>query len=190
MHPPFRPASPGDHATEAGCGPGAAFRGLFGGHRGGPFARWRGRRVFDSGALRLVVLGLIAEEPCHGYDIIRGLRARFQRSYSPSPGSIHPILQMLADAGLVSSSSHGPRRLFTITDAGKAYLGGQRAELDAINAQLEEAAAPIGEKGIGDAIHDFRGALFAKMRRAALNADQAGKLRDVLERARREIEEL
>jgi hypothetical protein len=97
---------------------------------------------------------------------------------------------MLADAGLVSSSSHGLRRLFTITEVGKAYLGGQRAELDAINAQLEEAAAPIGKKGIGDAIHDFRGALFAKMRRGALNAERAGKLRDVLERARREIEEL
>jgi hypothetical protein len=57
-------------------------------------------------------------------------------------------------------------------------------------AQLEEAAAPIGEKGIGDAIHDFRGALFAKTRRGALNAEQASRLRDVLERARREIEEL
>jgi DNA-binding PadR family transcriptional regulator len=100
------------------------------------------------------------------------------------------LTRMLADAGLVSSSSHGPRRLFTITEAGKAYLAGQQAELDAINAQLVEAAAPIEGKGIGDAIHDFRGALFAKMRKGALNADQAGKLRDLLERARREIEEL
>src|SRR5271165_5192890 len=190
MRPPFRPAPPGDHETRTECGPGAAFRGLFGRHRGGPFGRWRSGRMFDSGALRLVVLGLIADEPRHGYDIIRGLKGRFQGSYSPSPGSIYPILQMLADAGLVSSSSHGPRRLFTITEAGKAYLAGQRAELDAINAQLDEAAAPISEKAIGEAIHDFRGALFAKMRKGALNADQAGKLRDVLERARREIEEL
>jgi DNA-binding PadR family transcriptional regulator len=190
MRPPFRPQPPGDRETKAECGPGEAFRGLFGRHRGGPFARWRGGRMFDSGALRLVVLGLIAEEPRHGYDIIRGLKARFQGSYSPSPGSIYPILQMLADSGLVTSSSHGPRRLFTITEAGKSWLASQRAELDAINAQLEEAAAPIGEKGIGEAIHGFRGALFAKMRRGALSPEQAGKLRDVLERARREIEEL
>ena len=188
MRPPFRPGPPGDTAT-TGCGP-PAFRGLFGRHRGGPFERWRGPRMFDSGALRLVVLGLIAEEPRHGYDIIRGLKARFQGSYSPSPGSIYPILQMLAEAGLVSSSAHGPRRLFTITDAGKAYLAEQRAELDAINAQLDEAAAPIGDTAIGEAIHDFRSALFAKMRKGALNAEQAGRLRVVLERARREIEEL
>ena len=97
---------------------------------------------------------------------------------------------MLADAGLVSSSSHGPRRRFAITEAGKAWLAGQRAELDAINAQLDEAAAPIGETGDRRSDPDFRGALFAKMRKGALNAEQAGKLRDVLERARREIEEL
>jgi len=146
--------------------------------------------MFDSGALRLVVLGLIGEEPRHGYDIIRGLKARFQGSYSPSPGSIYPILQQLADAGLVSSSSHGPRRRFAITEAGKTYLSEQRAELDAINAELERASAPMGEQGVGEAIQGFRGALFAKMRRGALNADQAARLRDVLERARREIEDI
>ncbi len=189
MPPPFRPSPPGDD-TARECGPQSAFRGLFGRHRGGPFARWRGSRMFDSGALRLLVLGLIAEEPRHGYDIIRGLRARFQGSYSPSPGSIYPILQQLAEAGLVDSSSHGPRRRFAITEAGKAWLAGQSAELDAIKAQLDEAAAPIGEQAIGEAIRDLRAALFSKMRKGALDAEQAGRLRDVLERARREIENL
>jgi DNA-binding PadR family transcriptional regulator len=188
MRPPFPPAPPGDEPRE--CGPRAALRGLFGRHRGGPFARSGGSRVFDSGALRLVVLGLIAEEPRHGYDIIRGLKARFQGAYAPSPGSIYPILQQLAEAGLVAASAHGPRRRFSITEAGTAWLAGQRAELLAINAQLEEAAAPIEESAIGEAIQDFRSALFAKMRRGALNAEQAGRVRDVLERARREIEEL
>jgi hypothetical protein len=97
------------------------------------------------------------------------------------------LSRALADGGLVSLSRTD---LGACSRSRKAYLGGQRAELDAISAQLEEAAAPIGEKGIGDAIHDFRGALFAKTRRGALNAEQASKLRDVLERARREIEEL
>ena len=118
------------------------------------------------------------------------IRARFQGSYSPSPGSIYPILQQLAEAGLVSSASHGPRRRFAITDAARAWLAGQRAELDAINAQLEEAAAPIGEQAIGEAIQAFRSALFAKIRKGALNAERAGKLRDVLERAQREIEDI
>ncbi|RBP13813.1 PadR family transcriptional regulator [Roseiarcus fermentans] len=189
MPSPFRPPPPGDDEAPD-CGPRAAFRGLFGRHRGGPFGRWRGARMFDSGALRLLALGLIAEEPRHGYDIIRVLRARFQGSYSPSPGSIYPILQQLSDAGLVTSSSHGPRRRFAITEAGKSWLAGQSAELDAIKVQLDEAASPIGEQAIGEAIRDLRQALFSKMREGALDAGQARRLRDVLERARREIEDL
>ncbi len=99
-------------------------------------------------------------------------------------------MQQLAEAGFVSSSSHGPRRRFAVTEAGRAWLEEQRAELNAINAQLEEAAAPIGEQAIGEAIQAFRSALFAKMRKGALDAEQAGKLRDLLERARREIEDI
>ena len=97
--------------------------------------------MFDSGALRLLVLGLIAEAPRHGYDIIRDLHDRFQGAYRPSPGSIYPILQTLAEAGLVTSETHGRQRLFAVTDEGRAYLVDQRAELAAINAQLEEARA-------------------------------------------------
>src|SRR5690606_14355271 len=67
--------------------------GPFGRNRGGPFGGRRGPRMFDSGALRLVVLGLIAEEPRHGYDIIKALEAKFQGAYSPSPGAIYPMLQ-------------------------------------------------------------------------------------------------
>ena len=94
--------------------------GPFGRHRGGPF-RGRGPRMFDSGALRLVVLGLIAEEPRHGYDIIKALETKFQGTYSPSPGAIYPMLQMLEEADLVVSQAEGNKRLFSITDAGRAY---------------------------------------------------------------------
>ena len=128
---------------------GAAFHGLFG-RDGGPFGRRRGARMFDSGALRLLVLGLIAEQPRHGYDIIRGLRARFQGSYSPSPGSIYPILQQLSEAGFIASTAHGLRRRFAVTEAGKAWLAEQSSELSAIKAQVDNAAAPIGEQAIGE----------------------------------------
>ena len=148
------------------------------------------RGCSNSGALRLLVLGLIAEAPRHGYDIIRDLRARFQGSYSPSPGSIYPILQQLSEAEFVASTSHGPRRRFAITEAGKAWLAEQSAELDAIKAQVANAAAPIGEQAIGESIRELREALFSKMRNGALDAKQAGRLRDVLERARRDIEDL
>jgi DNA-binding PadR family transcriptional regulator len=182
------PGSGEDDDEEAGFG--GPFGGFFGRHRGGPFARRRGRRVFDSGALRLVVLGLIGEEPRHGYDIIKDLKQRFQGAYAPSPGAIYPMLQLLEDAGLVTSESRGIKRLYTITRAGRAYLEESREELDRIRAQIDEAAAPIGEVAIGEAIRDFRAALYARMRRGTLDEEQARKLRDILTEARAKIEKL
>jgi len=177
-----------DETDDAGrrCGP--RFAGLFG--HAGPFARARGARMFDAGALRLVTLGFIAEQPRHGYDIIKGLSASFQGAYRPSPGSIYPILRMLEDAGLVSSQSHGPKRLFTITEAGRAYLDEQRAELDKIKAQVAAAAAPMGEAGVGEAIQALRSALFEKMRQGGFNEARARQLRDLLHKTREEIEKL
>ena len=185
MRPPFCPT--GKDEEEGGFRP--PF-GPFGRHRGGPFGRKRGGRVFDSGALRLVVLGLIGEEPRHGYDIIKGMKARFQGAYSPSPGAIYPILQLLEEAGLVASQSRGFRKLYAITDAGRVYLEEQRPELERILAQVNAAAAPIGVAAIGEAIQDFRAALFRKMRKGGLSDEQAAGIRDILRRAKDEIEKL
>ena len=185
-HPIWPAPSEEELAETRRCGP--LLGGLFG--RGGPFARARGARMFDAGALRLVTLGYIAEQPRHGYDIIKGLSASFQGAYRPSPGSIYPILRMLEDAGLVSSQSHGPKRLFTITEAGRAYLDEQRAELDKIKAQVAAAAAPMGEAGVGEAIQALRSALFEKMRQGGFNEARARQLRDLLHKTREEIEKL
>ncbi len=146
--------------------------------------------MFDSGALRLVVLGLIADEPRHGYDIIKALEARFQGSYSPSPGAIYPMLQMLEEADLVSSQTTGNKRLYTITDAGTAYLAENRAELDRINAQLDQASGEIRESAIGEELQGLRRILHEKLRHGALTAEQSDRLRSILRQARREVEDL
>lgn len=168
-------------------GPGRG--GPFGRHRGGPFGG-RGGRMFDAGALRLVVLGLIADEPRHGYDIIKALEARFQGAYSPSPGAIYPMLQMLEEADLVTSAATGNKRLYTITDAGRAYVEENRAELDRINAQLDEASGDIRQSAIGEELHALRRTLHAKLRHGALTSEQAGRLRAIIQTARRDIENL
>ena len=166
------------------------FCGMFGRGRAEKLARWGGRRFFDHGALKLVVLGLVGEEPRHGYDIIRLLKERLQGAYSPSPGSIYPILAQLAEAGFVVAQTQGTRKLFTLTDAGRAYLESQRPEFDAIKAQLDETAAPIGQSSLGEALSSFRGAWFAKIRNGALSGPQAERLSEILARAQREIESL
>jgi len=146
--------------------------------------------MFDSGALRLVVLGLIAEEPRHGYDIIKALESRFQGTYSPSPGAIYPMLQMLEEADLVSSTTTGNKRLYTITAEGQAYLDENKADLDRINEQLDEAAGEMRGAALGEAIRDLRHALFHRARSGELTAEQAEKVVEILKNARDEIENL
>ena len=163
--------------------------GPFGRHRGGPFGG-RGRRLFDPGALRLVVLGLIAEEPRHGYDIIKALEAKFQGAYSPSPGAIYPMLQMLEEADLVASEANGNKRRYSITEQGQAYLAEQAEELAKINAQIAESSAETSSASLGDEIKALTFALFSRLRSGALSGAQAEKARDILKKARRELEDL
>ncbi|MCW6510118.1 PadR family transcriptional regulator [Lichenifustis flavocetrariae] len=163
--------------------------GPFGRHRGGPFGG-RGPRMFDPGALRLVVLGLIGEEPRHGYDIIKALEARFQGAYSPSPGSIYPMLQMLEEADLVISTQDGNKRSYAITEAGRVYLEDNRAELDRINAQLDEASADIRQSALAQEVMALRMTVFTRLRRGNLSAEQADEARKILRTARDSLDRL
>ena len=146
--------------------------------------------MFDPGALRLVVLGLIAEQPRHGYDIIKALEARFHGAYAPSPGAIYPMLQMLEEADLVSSAAVGNKRLYTISDTGRSYLEENRAELDKINAQLDAASGDVQTSALGEEVQALRQALQHKLRGEALTADQAKELTGILASARGAIERL
>ncbi len=182
----FGPAGRGGgHGRGHGGGP-------FGRHRGGPFGGgpFGGRRMFDSGALRLVVLGLIAEEPRHGYDIIKALEAQFQGTYSPSPGAIYPMLQMLEEADLLTSEADGKKKLYSITAEGRAYLDENSAELDRIKAQLDEMAEEMQGVSLGQEFRALKHALFGQVRGGAFTAEQAEKALEILKAARRQIEDL
>ncbi|MBS3649578.1 PadR family transcriptional regulator [Pseudaminobacter sp. 19-2017] len=162
--------------------------GPFGRHRGGPFGG-RGPRMFDPGALRLVVLGLIAEQPRHGYDIIKALETRFQGAYSPSPGAIYPMLQMMEEADLVVSQADGNKRLYSITDQGRTYLKENAEDLARINAQIDEVAQ--GEDiSLGEEVREVAKSVYMRLRRGQFTREQARKARDILKRARRDIEDL
>ncbi|HST65590.1 MAG TPA: PadR family transcriptional regulator [Mycobacteriales bacterium] len=101
-----------------GFGPG----GLPGGPGFGPGGPGRGRhrgRGARRGDVRAAVLALLAERPMHGYELIQQIEERSGGVWRPSPGSIYPTLQLLADEGLVSGDETGGRRLFTLTDGGR-----------------------------------------------------------------------
>jgi DNA-binding PadR family transcriptional regulator len=129
-----------------------------------PFGRGGGRRRrFDGGELRLILLKLIADQPRHGYDLIRAIEELSGGAYAPSPGVIYPTLTLLADMGLIEERPDGgARKLLAITDAGAAHLAEQREAVDAALARLAALAAQqekIDAAPIRRAMHNLKAVL-------------------------------
>ncbi|MFD9790175.1 PadR family transcriptional regulator [Streptomyces sp. NPDC059070] len=103
----------------------AAF-GPFGpGFGGGPFGPGRGGRGGPRGRarrgdVRASILALLKDRPMHGYEMIQEIGERSGGAWKPSPGSVYPTLQMMEDEGLITSESEGGKKLFTLTDSGRA----------------------------------------------------------------------
>jgi len=135
-------------------GAGRHRRGRFGlhgffGHRGsgGPDRMGaddilRAKRILAQGDLRLIALALIAEQPRHGYEIIKLFEEKTGDWYSPSPGIVYPTLTYLEEAAHVTASAEGSKKLYTITDEGRAYLEANR---DVVDAVLDRLTA-LGER--------------------------------------------
>jgi DNA-binding PadR family transcriptional regulator len=119
------------------------FGGGFGGRHGmGGGDMIRAGRMLAQGDLRLIALALIAEQPRHGYEIIKVLEDKTAGWYSPSPGIVYPTLTYLEEAGYVTAQAEGAKKLYTITDPGRAHLDENRDFVDAV---LERMSA-VGDK--------------------------------------------
>jgi DNA-binding PadR family transcriptional regulator len=141
---------------ERGFGPGFPGPGGFGpGFGPGP-----GRRRAARGNVRNAVLALLAEEPLHGYAIIGLLAERSGGLWRPSPGSVYPVLTQLESDGLVSADESSGRKVFSLTDAGRAYVDEHAAELHepwsvAQSRHRDRAAALFHTmRGLGAAVHE------------------------------------
>ena len=86
------------------------------------FGPSRAKRFFEKGVLRFVLLDLLKDQPAHGYELIKALEERSHGFYTPSTGSIYPILQMLQDQEYVTSQEKAGKRVYTITERGLNYL--------------------------------------------------------------------
>jgi DNA-binding PadR family transcriptional regulator len=104
----------------------------------------RAGRMLAQGDLRLLALALIAEQPRHGYEIIKVLEEKTQGWYAPSPGIVYPTLTYLEEAGYVTAQADGAKRLYTITDEGRTYLESNRAFVDAVLERLAAVGARTG----------------------------------------------
>ena len=92
----------------------------------------RARRMLAQGDLRLIALSFIAEAPRHGYEIIKLVEEKTADWYSPSPGIVYPTLTYLEEAGYVTASTEGSKKLYTITEEGSTYLKANREIVDAV----------------------------------------------------------
>jgi DNA-binding PadR family transcriptional regulator len=119
------------HHREHGAGQ-DGFEKRTGRERGG-----RGPRVFAPGDLKLLLLALIAEQPCHGYDLIRQIEGLFDGAYSPSPGVIYPTLTFLEESELIQGDAEGGKKRYCVTDLGRQSLSDQAIALDGVRMRID-----------------------------------------------------
>jgi DNA-binding PadR family transcriptional regulator len=156
-------------------------------------------RMLAQGDIRLIALALIAEQPRHGYEIIKVLEEKTSGWYSPSPGMVYPTLTFLEEAGYVTAQADGSKKLYTITDEGRAYLQENKAFVDAVmerftaigqriaqrrEREAEETAEDDMPRSIRGAFMDLREAV-----REAWRADPEAKARiiEAIDRATAEL---
>jgi len=171
-------------------------RGPFG--PGGPFGfGGEGGRFFGRGDVKFALLELLQERPMHGYEMMKALGEKTGGFYTPSPGSIYPTLQMLEEAGLVSATEVEGKKVYSITDAGRASLAervrnqegfaappwmrwhghggrGPRPEMQALKSEVAETARLLAIAG----------------RMAFQDPEKLARLRSVIEHTRNELNTL
>ena len=122
-----------------GRGLGRFGKGFMDGDGAGGRAFGMGRKL-ASVDLQLLILGLLADKPHHGYEIIKALDERSKGFYVPSPGMVYPALTYLEEIGHATIEAEGTRKLYHITEAGRRYLDENRSTVAALFAQFERVA--------------------------------------------------
>ena len=166
----------------------------FGGFERSRGGRGRGR-MFGAGELRLVLLKLIADEPRHGYELIKAIEELTGGAYAPSPGTVYPTLSLLEDEGAIAESADGDkgRKAFAATDQGLGELAEKADEVEALLARL----AALGDRREGRRPPEL-GRAFANLGRVLANrfgggrldADAIEQIVDIIDEAAKRIERL
>jgi DNA-binding PadR family transcriptional regulator len=170
--------------------------GFHGGGRGhgrgfGPRHGRRAERVFDQGDLRYVILKLIADAPRHGYEIIKHIEEAVGGAYTPSPGVIYPTLTLLEELGYVTvESAEGGKKLYRVTDAGKAALEEKKAVIDGIFRRMADIHDRFDGPSprIARAMQNLGGAIGLRMRAGQLTPAQLDTLIAAIDEAASKVE--
>ncbi len=167
-------------------------REFFGSGKGRGFGPRRGR-MFEKGDLKYVILDLLEDKPSHGYELIRALEERSRGFYSPSPGSVYPTLQLLEDLGYVAATQQDGKKVYTVTDEGRKFLGEHRQSVEDIWGRVGGGWDPelIGEMHeIKHELKDLARLFGRKMRAGRVDRDKLRRVREVIVEAARNIEDI
>jgi DNA-binding PadR family transcriptional regulator len=171
-----------------GFGPGEWWG--WGGGKGG---RRRRRVWFEPGDMKYVILKLLRDKPMHGYEVMKALEERTHGCYKPSPGTVYPTLQWLEDEGLVLSEEREGKRVYSITDDGRAFLVENKSTVEDIFDRVEETIDNLLSDPMPE-VTRLVGRIVTQSYRAAwkLRDDQEErrKVRDILEHAAKDLEAL
>ena len=160
---------------------------------GGRGGRWG--RFFGPGEIRLALLSMLESGPKHGYELMKELETKSGGIYKASAGAIYPALQQLEDEDLVLSNTAEGKRTYTLTGVGRAELQREADTVKRIWQRAEQAGdwAPwMGMEGaevMRPAAELMKTALKAATR-GSHDSARIAKIREILERAKRDIEGL
>ncbi len=154
----------------------------------------RRRRVFDANELRLVLLKLIADQPRHGYELIRAIEELTGGFYVPSPGVVYPTLTMLHEMGQIEeAASGGARKAFAATAEGSELLAAKKEEVEALFARLAELATQRERSDGGPirrAMQNLKMVLISRLESGEVKTETLHQVASILDDAAQKIERL
>ena len=192
---PFVAAMMAEAECKEGLGASARFGGPgwtfdFGSRGGGR----RRRRMFGSGELRLVLLKLVADEPRHGYELIKAIEELTEGAYAPSPGTIYPTLSLLEDEGAIAQAAGDEtRKAYEATDAGRTELEERADEVDALFERLSghgEHRRAFATPEMFRALGNLAGVLKNRARSGKLDEQTMREIVDLVDELAKKIERL
>ena len=168
----------------------------FGGRGWGGFERGFGRRrerLFDAGDLKIVILKLLSEQPSYGYQLMKTMEDRLAGGYTPSAGVIYPTLTMLEEEGLAAATVENNKKVFSVTDEGRAYLRAKEARAEELFERIDEAGKNF-ERGrapeLMRAFEDLGHAVRARCSRNNVTPKLLREIAEVIHGAAKAIDEL
>jgi len=160
------------------------------------YAPWAKRgRFFEAGEVRIAILSLLSEGPKHGYELMKALEERSGGAYKVSAGTMYPALSQLEDEGMIVSEQKDGRRVYRLTDLGKKELDSEKSTADRIwrrASQWEDWGQWMspGVAFISASMAALIKAAFRAMKHSGDDPEHRRKVEDILDRARKELDEL